>query len=320
LQSNEVGRIVYTVKPNYGINQNLKWTSLDSSIASVDESGRITGHMEGKTTILLSTLDGKFTKEASITVDNTIQLSNYDGEGYVGGNNLTVDIKSIDYNGISCNVSNSKVADCEINDKKLILKPKMEGDTDVVVKSDKYGEVVYKLKVQSVYFNIMPTYLCTTPNNVNFITVSGFNIGEMSFVSDDVEIIKSAYMELYQNRKMLRINAGSKQGRTTLRVTEGNGNSAALVVVDVTYIKTAEIGKVAKVGEEVSTTIISGNIGNLTCKVNNEEYGTCRIEGDKVIVTPLKRGSVTVDIYNNFSYESYNRVCGQAQFLVVIQE
>ena len=320
LQSKEVGRVVANVSPSYGVNQNVKWSSSDESIVTVDEAGRVTGKKEGNAIIKVTTLDGKYSTEASIKVDNTIQLASYEGTGYIGGNNIIVDIKAIDYTGITCSVANSKIADCEIVDETLVLKPKMEGKTKVAVSSPNYGEVTYDLAVYSVYFNIMPQYICSTPGNAKFITVSGFNTGTLSFEAEDSEIIKSAYMEMYGNRNMLRINMGAKQGRTTLKATESNGNSAVLVIVDVTSIRLSDIGKVTKVGEEVSVDVISDNIGTLTCKSNNEETGTCRIEDNKLIVTPLKKGAVTVDVYNNMSYNDYTYECGQVQFITVIQE
>lgn len=320
LQTNEVGRMVARVKPSYGVNLNVKWTSLDEEIATVDDAGRITGHKEGETVIRATTLDGKYSYESKVVVDNTIQLSSYSGVSYIGGDGLEVGIKSVDYDDITCSVSSKSIADCEIKDKKLIINAKNIGKTEVIVSSSKYGEVSFNLETISVYLNVMPKYLCMTPKNVTFITVSGFNTGNMSFESSDKEIIKSAYMEYYGTRNMLRINAGEKLGRATLTVKEDNGNTTNNVVVDITSIGISDIGKTAKVGEEVRTTITGGNFGDLSCKVNDESLGTCRIEGNELIVTPLKKGSIYVDIYNNFSYEDYYEECGKTMFLVLAQE
>lgn len=320
LQTNEIGRMVARVKPSYGVNLNVKWTSLDEEIATIDDAGRITGHKEGETVIRATTLDGKYNYESKVVVDNTIQLSSYSGVSYIGGDDLEVSIKSVDYDDITCSVSSKSIADCEVRDKKLIINAKNIGKTEVVVSSFKYGEVSFNLETISVYLNVMPKYLCMTPGNTTFITVSGFNTGNMSFESSDKEIIKSAYMEYYGTRNMLRINAGEKFGRDTLTVKEDNGNTTNYVVVDITGIGISDIGKTAKVGEEVRTTITGGNFGNLSCKVNDESLGTCRIEGNELIVTPLEKGSIYVDIYNHFSYDGYYEECGKTMFLVLVQE
>ena len=320
LQSNEVGRMVARVKPDYGVNLNVKWTSLDEEIATVDDAGRVTGHKEGETVIMATTLDGKYSASSNVKVDNTIQLSSYEGIAYIGGNDLVVNIKSVDYDEMTCSVSNESIADCEVNDKKLVLKARNVGKTEVTVSSPKYKEVKFKLETISVYLNVMPRYLCMTPGNVNFITVSGFNTGNMSFESSDKAIIESAYMEYYGTRNMLRINAGDKFGRATLKVKEDNGTTTINVVVDVTNIGVLDMGKTTKVGEEVSTTIVGGNFGELSCTVNDELLGTCRIEGDQLIVTPLSTGAIYVDIYNRFNYEDYHEECGKAMFVVIVQE
>ena len=320
LQTGEQDRLVAFVTPNYGVNQNVKWSSTDNNIVTVDNSGKVTGRNEGNAKIIATTFDGKYSVEANIIVDNTIQLSSYDGIGYVGGNNITVGIKAIDYEDITCSSSNEEVSGCEVSDEKLIIVSRAQGTSTITVTSSKYGVVTYNLVVHSVYFNIMPKYVCGRPGGSVAITVSGFNSGELTFVPDDNEIISNASMDMIQNKRMLRINFGTKVGRTTLKVTEGNGNSTNLVIADVTSMHFSEIGKFTKIGEEVTFTAIGDNLGVLTCRANDLNKGTCRVEGNKVIITPLAVGSVNVDVYNNFSYEDYNEVCGQKQLIVVIQE
>ncbi|MBQ8681804.1 MAG: Ig-like domain-containing protein [Bacilli bacterium] len=320
LQSEEKGRLVAKVTPSYGINQNLKWVSLDESIVTVDDAGIVIGHKEGEAKVRVSTLDGKVSKEATIKVDNTIQLLSTSGVGYIGGKDVVVGIKSIDYDGITCSVSNESIVDCEIQDKKLVLKPKNVGSAVVTVTSPKYGKVTYSLETYSVYLNVMPKYLCLRPEGSNLITVSGFNSGELTFDFSDKDIIDNAYMVDYSGRRMLRIDAGMKQGRATLTVTEEHANTNNIVTVDVYNFTLADIGKVSKVGEEVSTTILGENLGELSCASRDNSKGTCRIEGNQLIVTPLVTGSVTVDVYNKLSYNGQLYDCGNTLFMVVAQE
>ena len=320
LQSEEMGRLVARVQPSYGVNQNVKWSSLDESIVTVNEAGQVIGHQEGETKIQATTLDGKFIAESIVKVDNTIQLLSYEGIGYVGGNDIVVGIKLIDYDGVTCLSSNEEVVSCEIQGKNLVLRAKQQGNVDIRVVSPKYGEVIYHLDTYSVYLNVMPRYLCTTPNNIHYITVSGFHSGLLSFEASDKEIIKNSYMDIMNGRNMLKIEFGSKQGRATLQVKEANGNASNEVTVDVYQISIPQIGSIAKVGTEVSTTIVGDNLGTLTCVSSDNNKATCRIEGNRLIVTPLALGSVTIDVYNQFSYYDCFYDCGKAQFLVVIQE
>ena len=320
LQSEETTRVVGKIEPDYGVNLNVKWSSLDESIATVDEAGIVTGHSEGETYIVGTTMDGKYEAKAKVKVDNTIQLESYEGIGYVDGDDKLVKIKSIDYDGITCSVSDESIASCQIDGKNLVLKALKAGDVTVTVTSSKYGEVTYKFSTYSVYLNVMPRYLCMSPGSAQLITVSGFNSGNLSFESSDSNVISSAYMTDYNGRKMLRINSGTKQDRATLKVTESNANTTNVVTVDVYSLTLADIGKFVKVGEEVSTTIKGDNLGQLSCISNDTSKGTCRIEDRQLIVTTLGTGTITVTVYNKFDYNGEINYCGEVQFLVVVQE
>lgn len=320
LQSDEKTRLVASVEPDYGINQNVRWTSLDEKVATVDEVGMVTGHNEGNTKIQVTTMDGKLVVETDVKIDNTIQLEEYEGVGYVGGEDLRIKIKLIDYDGVSCNVVNSEVAECNIDGEYLVIKTLSQGNSNVVVSSPKYGEAIYVLTTYSVYLNVMPKYFCTTPNNTYYITVSSFHGGTLSFSAFDNDIVKKAYMSDVFGRKMLRIDLGSKEGRTILTVKEGNGNTTNDVVIDVSRVSIPEIGKFTKVGEEISTLIAGNNLGDLSCISEDETKATCRIEGNKLLVTPSSVGEVYVRAYNKFLYNNDLYNCGEALFLVVIQE
>lgn len=320
LQSGEIGRLVAEVQPSYGVSQNVIWSSFDESIATVNEVGQVVGHQEGETIIRATTLDGQFVAETTVVVDNTIQLLASEGVGYIGGADVVVGIKLIDYDGVTCSSSDETVASCEIQDKNLVMRANQQGSVVVTVNSPKYGSASYQLNTYSVYLNVMPKYLCTTPGNTQFITVSGFHSGKLVFEASDTDVILDAYMEEVYGRNMLRINFGRKQGRAVLTVRESNGNNWDKVTVDVTSIAISKIGSVAKIGEEVSTEIVGDNLGTLSCSSSNSDVATCRIEGNKLYVMPLALGSVTVEVFNKFSYNNSWYDCGKAQFLVVIQE
>lgn len=323
LQSEEVTRIVAKVEPNYGVNLNVKWTSLDENIATVDESGIVTGHLEGETYIVASTMDGSYEARTKITVDNTIQLESYEGIGYVGGNDVKVKIKAVDYEELSCSVSNETIASCTIEDKYLVLKALQAGDVTITVSSINYGEVTYKFSTYSVYLNVMPRYSCISSGGSKVITVSAFNSGELSFEAADSDIIKGAYMIDYNGRKMLRIDAGSKEGRTTLKVMESNAFTTNNVTVDVYRLSIPEIGKLVGLGEDISTTIVGDNLGELECILDDSSKGTCSIKGNRLIIKQAESptvGSFQVTVYNKFEYNGDKYYCGEATFLVVVRE
>lgn len=322
LQTDEVSRLVAKVEPSYGVNGNISWKSSDTSIVTVDEVGRVTGHKEGEAKVVATTLDGKFMAEALVKVDNTIQLYSYNGVAYVGGKELSVGIKSIDYEGITCKVSNENIASCEVKDDMLVMKAKEVGNAKVTVTSPKYGEVIYSLETVSVYLNVMPRYFCISPSSSKWITVSAFNSGGLSFQMSDEEIISDAYMELYNGRNMLRINLGKKQGRASLVVTEEHADTSNTVTIDVSRLTFADQGLITTVGVEASTTIIGHISDDIYCESTDDTKATCRIEGDKLVVTPISNGFINIRIYNEFSFDGYSSNCGinYYSFPVVIQE
>ena len=57
-----------TVQPENATNKNLKWTSSNSSVASVNSKGVVTGKKEGKATITVTTEDGSYTATIEVTV------------------------------------------------------------------------------------------------------------------------------------------------------------------------------------------------------------------------------------------------------------
>ena len=60
--------ITVTVTPNNATNQNGVWSSSNNSVATIDQSGRVTGLSEGNTTIAFTSSDGDFTDTSVITV------------------------------------------------------------------------------------------------------------------------------------------------------------------------------------------------------------------------------------------------------------
>ena len=320
LQSNERERIVYQVKPTYGKNTNLIWKSLDSNVAVVDSAGRVIGKNPGETSIILSTPDKKLEKEVKVKVDNTIQLSKKEGIAYVGGDNLEVLIKSVDYHDLTCRSENTEVADCEIKGKKLVIKQKKQGSTNIILNSKNYGSATFYLDVMSVYLNVMPKYLCSTPNNVQLITVSAMNSGEYSFVISNHDVVSSAEMQVYNGRNMLRINMGATPGRATLTVKESHGYQSNQITIDTYRLSIPAIGGVTTVGKNLETEISGENLGALTCVSQDESKATCEIQGKKLIVHPLAIGEVNITVKNSYSFREENYFCGTADYLVLIRE
>ncbi len=67
--------IFYEIKPLDATNQNIRWKSSDETIATVDESGIVTGLKPGEVTITAITEDGNKSAKAKVTVQGALNLT-----------------------------------------------------------------------------------------------------------------------------------------------------------------------------------------------------------------------------------------------------
>ncbi|KHD38777.1 hypothetical protein NL50_01750 [Clostridium acetobutylicum] len=71
LEVGQTDTLKAVVTPNDTTNKAVTWTSSDSSVVTVDGSGKITGVKEGQATITASTADGK-TSKCTVTVSQEV--------------------------------------------------------------------------------------------------------------------------------------------------------------------------------------------------------------------------------------------------------
>ncbi|MCL2141628.1 MAG: Ig-like domain-containing protein [Methanimicrococcus sp.] len=70
LNVSEILQLIATITPGNAENTDMKWSSSDSSIASVDESGKVTAHEAGTVTITVTTDDGDFVASCTVTISD----------------------------------------------------------------------------------------------------------------------------------------------------------------------------------------------------------------------------------------------------------
>ena len=75
LQPTQTTQLIKTITPANAANQNVTWGSNNTSIASVDNNGTVTAIAEGTATVTVTTVDGSFTAQAQITVNDVPSVS-----------------------------------------------------------------------------------------------------------------------------------------------------------------------------------------------------------------------------------------------------
>jgi beta-xylosidase/glucan-binding YG repeat protein/uncharacterized protein YjdB len=68
LAPGNTAQLTATVEPSDAVNKNVKWTSSDEKVVTVDSNGKITAVADGTTTITVTTEDGNFTDTCIVTV------------------------------------------------------------------------------------------------------------------------------------------------------------------------------------------------------------------------------------------------------------
>ena len=72
LETGESDTLTATVHPENATDKSVTWSSSDSSVASVDNNGKVTAVKEGQATITVTTNDGGFTATCQVTVNQKI--------------------------------------------------------------------------------------------------------------------------------------------------------------------------------------------------------------------------------------------------------
>ncbi len=84
LTEGDVTILTATVNPSNASNKNVYWTSSDQTVATVDNTGKVTAVKRGKTVITVTTEDGNKTATCTITVikpSHGVDIGDWDGDG-----------------------------------------------------------------------------------------------------------------------------------------------------------------------------------------------------------------------------------------------
>lgn len=117
--------LVATISPDNATNKSLRWSSSDSDVATVDANGKVTAVAEGQAVITVSTVDGGFTAQCTVTVSGSEEEKPGDEttntETTPDGSTVTT---TVDKNGVSTTtiqLSETIIEQAERNDAAVTL-------------------------------------------------------------------------------------------------------------------------------------------------------------------------------------------------------
>ena len=84
MMEGEVVTLIATINPSNASNRNVYWTSSDLSVATVDNTGKVTAVKRGTALITVTTEDGNKTATCTITVtkpSHGVDIGDWEGDG-----------------------------------------------------------------------------------------------------------------------------------------------------------------------------------------------------------------------------------------------
>ena len=240
LTKDETYALTASVIPSNADNQVVSWTSDHPEIASVDEAGNVKGLADGTAVITVTTEDGNYTAQCTVTVSSTVtrnfafDYSPFEWEEITGeyqkttevGFTYTVNEKTGDPSELTFAFSDTEHHLGEISlsedHSKLLITPEMMGYFEIVVK---YHDEV----IQNAYINVnKPFYRLraedlnegylwqnVTPEPLKLDYIFGDGEGDYSALtvkSSDENVLKAEFSE---DHRTVYLTPGSK-GTTEL--------------------------------------------------------------------------------------------------------
>ena len=279
-------------------------TQPEALIATASVSGNIltiTPVGEGNTSVVVKETNGNKTTSVSIEVRRTsIDANNKDITLYVGGSSQEIQITGTQMGELSIEQGlNTAYATASLGDNNtLTISPVTEGETSVTVKEGNGNKTV------TINIHVLGTTIQASPESViayvdgsdQQVTISGQHMGTVDITGEPEAGIATA--SIGENNVLTIHPVG--EGRTSVVVTEENGNRTATVDIEVreTSITATTQSVTAYVGGADQTVTISGQyIGELRVDENtNPEYATASLEGTTLTIHPLAAGDTRVTV------------------------
>lgn len=302
LKIKETLQLNATVSPNNAKNKEITWSSSDSDIVTVDDTGLITAKKKGTATIKVVTNDGNYEATCKVTVASDVVkvtgISLDKTSATVGINNTitlkaTVKPNDASNKGVTWKSSDTSIATVDNGKVKGIKEGKV-----TITATTKDGNhsatatiTVKKIKVTGVTLNTTSKTIAVGDTYTLKATVKPSDASDkgVTWKSSDTSIVTVSGGKI----------KGIKEGKATITVTTKDGNYSATATITV---NPAKVTKVTITGN--STVAVKKSItlkASVTATGNADKTvkwtssdTTIATVNNKGVVTGVKAGTVTI--------------------------
>ncbi|MGN0468441.1 MAG: Ig-like domain-containing protein [Acutalibacteraceae bacterium] len=234
---------VFTPSGAYG--KEVKWKSLDKSIATINSKGVVKGVKVGKTTIVCTTVDGKLTAKCTVTVKAAVKTTkvslNSSSKSVKVGSSFTlkatVSPSNATYKTVTWKSSNTKIA--KVSSKGVVTGVKAGTATITCTTTDTGKKATCKVTVQNV-----------TPQSVKLnVSSASIRIGSSKALKATVSPSQAANKKVKwtsSNTKVATVSSSGVVkavgiGKATITCTTVSGGKKATCKITVTPIKASSV-------------------------------------------------------------------------------
>ena len=284
-----------TIKPTEIENNKVKWTSSDTTKATVDDAGNVKGIKAGTTTISATVLDfnGNSTKivaTKTITVKKSLVVNNDKIIIPVNGTEK-ISTNVAGNTGLSFSSSNSNIATV---DGSGTVTGKATGTTKITVtyESGESKEVLVTVIVGSLTLTNTTVKVGSTVEIPRAVQPSALNSYGIEWSSNNTTIATVG--------ASTGLVKGIKEGTATITAKISGtsiSKTCTVTVVDDLVINDDEM-VVARGNSRNINFSYSGDISNLTATSSDTFYCDVAISGNNIVVTGKANGEVTVTVKN----------------------
>lgn len=273
-----------------GTPKTITYSSSKTTVATVSDSGIVTG-VAGGSSVITATLtdyDGTTsTVSCNITVTE-INLSETSGTAYAGHEGKLITITGENYGTLTVEMSNSNIATATVSGTTLGVVPaETAGTATITVKESNGGATAtYSITVLGTSISLNPISSYNKKGTTLTVPITGSNMGALTVTTSN-NAIATATVTGNATTGTLTIQAIAI-GKATITVKEANGNKTAIYTITVTSLDITP----------TSVTLDMSGTKTQQLTPSGSDYGTISYESNNTAVATVNSSGLITGVAN----------------------